>query len=120
MKKLLSMLLIGLMSISIFGCSFIKPEDKATEFLNAVKTKNEDVLIGYTNNKYVNLLLHSTGDKNTLDEIYKNLFKNLSFKITSVTENKTGAVVKVDITNVNFKKVFDNYEDKSYDYMIFR
>ena len=118
MKKLLSMLLIGLMSISIFGCSFIKPEDKATEFLNAVKTKNEDVLIGYTNNKYVNLLLHSTGDKNTLDEIYKNLFKNLSFKITSVTENKTGAVVKVDITNVNFKKVFDNYEDKSYDYMI--
>lgn len=118
MKKLLSILLIGLMSISIFGCSFVKPEDKVSEFLNAVKTKNEDVLIGYTNNKYVNLLLNSTGDKKTLDGIYKNLFKNLSFKIVSITENETGAVVKADITNVSFKKVFDNYEDKSYDYMI--
>lgn len=118
MKKLLSILLIGLMSISIFGCSFVKPEDKVSEFLNAVKTKNEDVLIGYTNNKYVNLLLNSTGDKKTLDGIYKNLFKNLSFKIVSITENETGAIVKADITNVSFKKVFDNYEDKSYDYMI--
>ena len=118
MKKLLSILLIGLMSISIFGCSFVKPEDKVSEFLNAVKTKNEDVLIGYTNNKYVNLLLNSTGDKKTLDGIYKNLLKNLSFKIVSITENETGAIVKADITNVSFKKVFDNYEDKSYDYMI--
>jgi len=118
MKKLLSIFLIGLMSISMFACSFVKPEDKVNEFLGAVKSKDEQVLMGYTDNKYVNMLVNPIGNKKVLNTIYNNLFKNMTYKIVSVTDNDTGSIVKVEITNVSFKKAFRNYEKKSYDYMI--
>lgn len=120
MKKITSVLLSLLILFSFFGCTFVQPQDKATEFLSAIKSGNKDVLMGYANNKYVNMLVNSSGDEETLNKIYKNLFKNFNYKIVSTTidEKTENATIKVEITNVDFKNVLKNYEKESYEYIV--
>lgn len=120
MKKLVSLLLTLLIILSLFGCTFVKPEEKTEEFLSAIKSGNKDILMGYADNEYINMLVNSSGDEETLNKIYTNLFKNFSYKIISSTidEKTKNAIIKVEITNVNFKNVLKNYEKESYDYIV--
>ncbi len=120
MKKLVSLLLTLLIILSLFGCTFVKPEEKTEEFLSAIKSGNKDILMGYADNEYINMLVNSSGDEETLNKIYTNLFKNFSYKIISSTidEKTENAIIKVEITNVNFKNVLKNYEKESYDYIV--
>lgn len=120
MKKVVSLLLTLSIILSLFGCTFIKPEEKTEEFLSAIKSGNKDILMGYADNEYINMLVNSSGDEETLNKIYTNLFKNFSYKIISSTidEKTENAIIKVEITNVNFKNVLKNYEKESYDYIV--
>lgn len=120
MKKLVSLLLTLLVILSLFGCTFVKPEEKTEEFLSAIKSGNKDILMGYADNEYINMLVNSSGDEETLNKIYTNLFKNFSYKIISSTvdEKTENATIKVEITNVSFKNVLKNYEKESYEYIV--
>ena len=120
MKKVVSLLLTLSIILSLFGCTFVKPEEKTEEFLSAIKSGNKDILMGYADNEYINMLVNSSGDEETLNKIYTNLFKNFSYKIISSTidEKTENAIIKVEITNVNFKNVLKNYEKESYDYIV--
>lgn len=120
MKKLVSLLLTLLIILSLFGCTFVKPEEKTEEFLSAIKSGNKDILMGYADNEYINMLVNSSGDEETLNKIYTNLFKNFSYKIISSTvdEKTENATIKVEITNVSFKNVLKNYEKESYEYIV--
>ena len=66
------------------------------------------------------MLVNSSGDEETLNKIYTNLFKNFSYKIISSTvdEKTENATIKVEITNVSFKNVLKNYEKESYEYIV--
>ena len=112
MKKIISLLLSLTVLLSLFGCTFVEPEEKTEEFLSAIKTGNKDILMGYADNEYINMLVNSSGDEESLNKIYTNLFKNFSYKIisTSIDEKTENAIIKVEITNVSFKNVLKNYE----------
>lgn len=120
MKKTISVLLSLILLICLTGCTLIKPEDKVNEFLSAIKTQDKNILMGYADNKYINMLVNNSEDEKTSNEIYSNLFKNLNYKIisSSVDEKSEDAIVKVEISNTSFKNVFKNYEKKSYDYVL--
>lgn len=60
MKKLVSLLLTLLIILSLFGCTFVKPEEKTEEFLSAIKSGNKDILMGYADNEYINMLVNSS------------------------------------------------------------
>lgn len=119
MKKLISVLLVILTGITFVSCAKVNPEDEVSAFLDALKNKDTETLSQYVDNEHINMLINSTGDQETLNGIYDNLFKNLSFEVLSINaEDKDNIVVSVKISNCNFKQAFANYEKKSYDYML--
>ena len=58
------------------------------DFFKGLKTKNEDVLILYTENEDINMLLHSKGKEADLNKMYDSIFKNFSYKILSTEKNE--------------------------------
>ncbi|MCQ4637481.1 DUF5105 domain-containing protein [Anaerovorax odorimutans] len=128
MKKAIALLMAALMTLGLCGCSLkdftktltlTEPEEVTEAFFNGLKTKNEDALILYTANEDINMLLHSSGDKEDLNLIYDSLFKNFTYKIGAVKKNKdeTAATVEVEVANSDFSKVLKKYQEKAYSYM---
>ncbi len=119
MKKKLLIMITLLMLFSLASCTFEKPEDKAAAFLDAVKTDNTEVLKGYVDNKYVNILVNATGDKKTLAAIKKGIFKNLEYSVSAAEKNEDGSVtLKVNVKNLDFSEVMKDYDAESYSYVI--
>jgi len=121
MKKLAAAVLSVIMVMSLCGCNVTVayPDDVVNDFFQAMKDKDEDVLILYTDNKDMNVLLHSTGDEKKINSIYDSTVKNLEWEIVSVeyNEDETEATVTVKVTNTDFSKVLDNYQKKATKYM---
>lgn len=121
LKTILTLAIMMMLAAGICGCSFTisEPEDTVHDFFKALKTKNEDVLILYTENEDINMLLHSKGDDEKLDAMYESIFQNFSYKILSVKKNKdeTEATAQVEISNADFSGVLKKYQGKAYDYM---
>ena len=118
MKKKITLLMIILMLLSLAACTFEKPEDKVTKFLDGVKTSDTEILKGYVDNKYVNLLVNAKGDPKVISAVRKTLFKNLKYEIVSSEKKDGKTVVKVKISNTNFKNVIKDYDSESYSYII--
>lgn len=120
-KKWIAAITALIMTVVLAGCSLTltEPEEIVNDFFQGLKTKNEDTLILYTKNEDINMLLHSKGDEEVLDQLYQSLFENLSYKILSVKKNKeeTKASVEVEVSNADFSKVLKKYQDKAYSYM---
>ena len=118
MKRTIYIFLILLITLSAAGCARQSPEEEVRLFLDGVKTKNKDFLMRYTDNEYINILLHSTGgDQQAADRILENILKNLSYEILSSSENDSGTVVQVKIINADFTDVLKTYEKKSSAYI---
>lgn len=109
------------LSLTLAGCSLTltEPEEIVNDFFQGLKTKNEDTLILYTENEDINMLLHSKGDEEVLNQLYESLFENLSYRILSTKKNKeeTKATVEVEVSNADFSNVLKKYQDKAYSYM---
>lgn len=122
MKKAVAALIALIMAASLCGCSVTigSPEDTVDEFFDALKNKDADVLILYTDNNDINTLLNNDIDEEYMKNIYGDLMRNLSWNITSITENEeqTEAVVTVEVTNSDFSKTLKQYKAAAVDYMM--
>lgn len=121
MKKIIVIVLSLLMLTAFCGCdvSVTEPEEIVDGFFQAMKDKDEDVLILYTENSDMNTLLHCTGDEEQVARMYENVVKNLSWKIVSVekSEDQQTAAVEVEISNTNMSGVLKAYQKKASSYM---
>lgn len=121
MKKAVALILALLMVAGLCACTVNvrTPEGTVDEFFKALEDKDAEVLALYIDNFDVNALINNTVDEEVMDGIYKDLMKNLSWEITSVEMNddQTEAVVTVEVTNVDFSKVIDNYKSEAVTYM---
>lgn len=122
MKKAVAALIALLMTASLCGCSVTvaSPESTVDEFFDALKNKDAEVLVLYTDNNDINTLLNNTIDEKYMKNIYGDLMRNLSWEITSVIENEdqTEAVVTVQVSNSDFSKVLKQYKEEAVDYMM--
>ena len=122
MKKAVAALIALIMAASLCGCnvSIDSPEGTVDEFFNALKDKDAEVLILYTDNNDINTLLNNTIEDEYMGNIYGDLMRNLSWQITSVEENEdqTEAVVTVAVTNSDFSKTLQQYKNDAVDYMM--
>lgn len=121
MKKAVALILALLMVAGLCACTVNvrTPEGTVDEFFMALEDKDAEVLALYIDNFDVNALINNTVDEEVMDGIYKDLMKNLSWEITSVEMNddQTEAAVTVEVTNVDFSKVIDNYKSEAVTYM---
>lgn len=122
MKKAVAALIALIMAASLCGCSVTigSPESTVDDFFNALKDKDTETLILYTDNNDINTLLNNTIDEEYMNNIYGDLMRNLSWEITSVKENEdqTEAVVTVEVSNADFSKTLKNYKAAAVDYMM--
>ena len=122
MKKAVAALIALIMAASLCGCSVTigSPESTVDDFFNALKDKDTETLILYTDNNDINTLLNNTIDEEYMNNIYGDLMRNLSWEITSVKENEdqTEAVVTVEVTNSDFSKTLKQYKEAAVDYMM--
>ena len=121
MKKAVAALIALIMAASLCGCNVTigSPESTVDDFFNALKDKDSETLILYTDNYDINTLLNNTLDEEFMDNIYGDLMRNLSWEITSVKENEdqTQAVVTVEVSNSNFSNTLKNYKNAAVKYM---
>jgi hypothetical protein len=121
MKKAVAALIALIMAASLCGCSVTigSPESTVDDFFNALKDKDSETLILYTDNYDINTLLNNTLDEEFMNNIYGDLMRNLSWEITSVKENEdqTQAVVTVEVSNSNFSNTLKNYKNAAVKYM---
>ncbi len=122
MKKAVAALIALIMTASLCGCSVTidSPEGAVDEFFDALKNKDAEVLVLYTDNNDINTLLNNNIDEKYMKNIYGDLMRNLSWEITSVNENEdqTEAIVTVKVTNSDFSKVLKQYKEAAVDYMM--
>ena len=122
MKKAVAALIALIMAASLCGCNVTigSPESTVDEFFNALKDKDAEVLILYTDNNDINTLLNNTIEEEYMKNIYGDLMRNLSWEITSVKENEeqTEAVVTVEVSNSDFSKTLQQYKNAAVDYMM--
>lgn len=116
-----ALLVLTAVMLALCGCSLTltEPKEVVNDFFKGLKTKNEDVLILYTENEDINMLLHSKGKQADLNKMYDSIFKNFSYKILSTEKNEeeTQATVTAEVSNVDFRKVLKNYQKRAYNYM---
>lgn len=116
-----ALLVLTAVMLALCGCSLTltEPKEVVNDFFKGLKTKNEDVLILYTENEDINMLLHSKGKQADLNKMYDSIFKNFSYKILSTEKNEeeTQATVTAEVSNVDFSKVLKNYQKRAYNYM---
>ena len=121
MKKAVAALIALIMAASLCGCSVTigSPESTVDDFFNALKDKDSETLILYTDNYDINTLLNNTLDEEFMNNIYGDLMRNLSWEITSVKENEdqTQAVVTVEVSNSDFSNTLKNYKNAAVKYM---
>ena len=121
MKKAVAALIALIMAASLCGCSVTigSPESTVDDFFNALKDKDSETLILYTDNYDINTLLNNTLDEEFMNNIYGDLMRNLSWEITSVKENEDQmqAVVTVEVTNSDFSDTLKNYKNAAVKYM---
>jgi hypothetical protein len=122
MKKAVAALIALIMTASLCGCSITldSPESTVDGFFSALKDKDAETLILYTDNNDINTLLNNNIDEEYMNNIYGDLMKNLSWTITSVKENEeqTEAIVTVEVTNSDFSKALKKYKAAAVDYMM--
>ena len=116
-----ALLVLTAVMLALCGCTLTltEPKEVVNDFFKGLKTKNEDVLILYTENEDINMLLHSKGKQADLNKMYDSIFKNFSYKILSTEKNEeeTQATVTAEVSNVDFSKVLKNYQKRAYNYM---
>ena len=121
MKKAVAALIALIMAASMCGCSITigSPEDTVDDFFNALKDRDAETLILYSDNNDINTLLNNTIDEEYMNNIYGDLMRNLSWTITSVKENEeqTEAVVTVEVSNADFSKTLQQYKNAAVKYM---
>lgn len=120
MKRITAAVVALIMVLGLCGCniSIIKPEAVVEEFMEAMKNKDEEVLILYSDNSDLNVLLHSIGSQEQMDIIYEGLMRNLTWDIVKVDEDeeKGTASVEIRISNSDFSTVLGTYQTEAVKY----
>lgn len=117
-KVIMSILIPMLMQFSTINLVETTPKDAVSDFMDGLKNADRQTIERYMNNEYVNLLVNVKGDEETVERMYKALFKNFSYKIDKIAKKNDVAVAKVTVISNDFSNVRKAYDKVSYDYVM--
>ena len=108
--------LAAVMQSASVGSVAVAPEDAVHEFMDGLTSGNREIVVRYVDNEYVNML-ENTGDSETRDDLYKALFRDFSYEIVDSATKNDVAVAKIVVTNRDFSKVREAYDEEAYAYV---
>ncbi|MDO4546220.1 MAG: DUF4878 domain-containing protein [Bacillota bacterium] len=118
LKPILSLLIGVVMNLTAINIVATTPHEAVTDFMDGLKTGDEQEMEKYLDNQYVNLLVNATGDEAVIDRMYDALFRNFSYEIVETGEKNDVAVAKVLVRSNDFSGVMEAYNQVSYDYVV--
>lgn len=119
--KSLSIILIpALMQVGFVANASVEPEEAADALLKGIQTCDQAVMNKYIDNKYINFLQNIETGEAEKTAINTALLGDFQYEIIETGMNEEGdtAVVKVKVTNDNFGKVDNKYEDVAHEYIM--
>lgn len=119
--KSLSIILIpALMQVGFVANASVEPEEAADALLKGIQTCDQAVMNKYIDNKYINFLQNIETGETEKTAINTALLGDFQYEIIETGMNEEGdtAVVKVKVTNDNFGKVDNKYEDVAHEYIM--
>lgn len=119
--KSLSIILIpALMQVGFVANASVEPEEAADALLKGIQTCDQAVMNKYIDNKYINFLQNIETGEAEKTAINTALLGDFQYEIIETGMNEEGdtAVVKVKVTNDNFDKVDNKYEDTAHEYIM--
>jgi arginine decarboxylase-like protein len=119
--KSLSIILIpALMQVGFVANASVEPEEAADALLKGIQTCDQAVMNKYIDNKYINFLQNIETGEAEKTAINTALLGDFQYEIIETGMNEEGdtAVVKVKVTNDNFGKVDNKYEDAAHEYIM--
>lgn len=119
--KSLSIILIpALMQVGFVANASVEPEEAADALLKGIQTCDQAVMNKYIDNKYINFLQNIETGETEKTAINTALLGDFQYEIieTGMNEEGDAAVVKVKVTNDNFGKVDNKYEDAAHEYIM--
>lgn len=111
LRKSLGLVFALSLLVMLTSCSFTESSDKVViNTFHALKANDLQPM-----SKYIDVEeLKNLGDvekkaNETSDEVFKDIFSNLTAKVISTKIDKDKAVVKTEVTNIDMKSVFGKY-----------
>lgn len=108
------------MQVGFVANASVEPEEAADALLKGIQTCDQAVMNKYIDNKYINFLQNIETGEAEKTAINTALLGDFQYEIIETGMNEEGdtAVVKVKVTNDNFGKVDNKYEDTAHEYIM--
>ena len=114
---ILSLLIAASISGGASAMSETEPWDAADAFFKNISGGDQQTVMMYMDNRYVNFLENIKGTDEEMDRLEEALFRNFSYEMTECATKNNVAVVKVRVRNCDFSGVMKKYKKKSYKYV---
>lgn len=109
MKKALAVLLVLCLCLSLTACGAEKPERAVENLLEAIKIYDQATIAKYLTAEE---LVGGTDEVDMDDEeVFKRMFKKLSYEIKGSSTEGDTATVDVELTAIDMKEIFGTYVD---------
>lgn len=110
MKKALAVLLVLCLCLSLTACGAEKPERAVENLLEAIKIYDQATIAKYLTAEE---LVGGTDEVDMDDEeVFKRMFKKLSYEIKGSSTEGDTATVDVELTAIDMKEIFGTYVDQ--------
>ena len=116
-NTILSLLIAASISGGASAMSETEPWDAADAFFKNISGGDQQTVMMYMDNSYVNFLENVKGTDEEMDALEEAVFRNFSYEIIDSAEKNSVAVVKVRVRNCDFSGVMKKYKKKSYKYV---
>lgn len=117
-KEIITIIIAIIMQNGVSGTVSTTPDEAIQDFLEGVRTQQQEVLDKHMDNTYINFLSNIQGDEAVVDRMQEALFRNFSYEIEDIGEKNNVAVAKVSIRTNDFSQVLSKYETASYKYVM--
>lgn len=109
-KKALAVLLVLCLCLSLTACGAEKPERAVENLLEAIKIYDQATIAKYLTAEE---LVGGTDEVDMDDEeVFKRMFKKLSYEIKGSSTEGDTATVDVELTAIDMKEIFGTYVDQ--------
>lgn len=116
-QTIVSLVIAIFISGGVSNMAETTPEEAVQDFIDGISSGQEQVVMSYMDNEYVNFLENVKGSDEEMERLEAALFQNLSYSVTDTAVKGDVAVAKVELLTNDFSKVMDAYEEESYEYV---
>jgi len=114
---IVSVLIATAISGGASAMSESEPWEAADAFLRDLAGGEQQTVMMYMDNRYVNFLENVKGTDEEMDRMEEALFRNFSYEMIDSAAKGSVAVVEVKVRNCDFSGIMDDYQKASYQYV---